>query len=89
MHFHAATQVWLPESLDRTLFADIAFGLVLGRLCGSHTVEDRQPNHRLRLKAHPFKEVRHLNGRFPWGLENKVGGKKRGHRTVNNPHIDQ
>lgn len=57
-----------PEALDGTLFANVAFGLVLGRLCSGHTVEDRQPNHRLGLQAHPLQEVRHLNGRFPWGL---------------------
>ena len=64
----------LPEALDGTLFADVTFGLVLGRLCGSHTVEDRQPNHGLRLQAHPLQEVRHLNGRFPWGLGEENGG---------------
>ena len=64
----------LPETLDGTLFADVTFGLVLCWLCSSHTVEDRQPNHRLGLQAHPLQEVRHLNGRFPWGL-GKEGGR--------------
>ncbi|KAG7225744.1 hypothetical protein INR49_014395, partial [Caranx melampygus] len=63
-----ATRSYPPEALDRTLFANVAFGLVLGRLRSGHTVEDRQPNHRLGLQAHPLQEVRHLNGRFPWGL---------------------
>lgn len=65
----------LPEALDGTLFADVTFGLVLGRLCSSHAVEDRQPNHRLGLQAHPLQEVRHFNGRFPWGLQ-KEGGRE-------------
>lgn len=81
----------LPEALDGTLFADVTFGLVLGGLCGSHTVEDRQPNHGLGLQAHPLQEVRHLNGRFPWGL-GEEGGREGGEEvqeTVNNPNIDQ
>ncbi len=75
--FHLPTLACLPEALDGTLFADIAFGLVLGRLCSSHTVEDRQPNHRLGLQAHPLQEVRHLNRRFPWGLEKEGGREER------------
>lgn len=55
----------LPETLDGTLFAHVTFGLVLGRLCSRHAVKDRQPNHWLRLQAHPLQEVRHLNCRFP------------------------
>lgn len=77
----------LPEALNRTLFADVAFGLVLCRLCSSHAVEDRQPNHRLGLQAHPLQEVRHLNGRFPWGLDKEDGGVVQ--EMVNNPNIDQ
>lgn len=65
--------VSLPEALDGTLFADVAFSLVLGGLGGSDAVEDRQPHHRLGLQAHPLQEVRHLNSRFPRGLENKTG----------------
>ena len=64
---------YLPEALDGTLFADVAFGLVLCRLCSSHPVEDRQPNHRLGLQAHPLQEVRHLDGRFAWGLVEENG----------------
>lgn len=59
----------LPEALYGTLFADVAFGLVLCRLCSSHSVKHRQPNHGLRLKAHPLQEVRHLNSRFSWSLK--------------------
>lgn len=65
--------VCLPEALDGKLFADIAFSLVFGGLGGSDAVEDRQPHHRLGLQAHPLQEVRYLNSRFPWGLENKMG----------------
>lgn len=74
---HLPTLACLPEALDGTLFADVAFGLVLGWLCSSHTVEDRQPNHRLGLQAHPLQEVRHLNRRFPWGLEKEGGREER------------
>lgn len=70
------TQACLPEALDGKLFADIAFGLVFGWFCRSHTVEHRQPHHRLGLQAHPLQEVRHLNGRFPWSLD-KEGGRRR------------
>lgn len=62
-----------PKALDGTLFADVAFGLVLGGFCSSHSMEDRKPNHRLRLEAHPLQEVRHLNGGFAWGLRRKGG----------------
>lgn len=65
---YLSTLAYPPEALDGTLFADVTLGLVLGRLCSRHTVEDRQPNHRLGLQAHPLQEVRHLDGRFPWGL---------------------
>lgn len=69
LHICLPSLAGLPEALDGTLFADVAFGLMLGRLRSSHTVEDRQPNHGLGLQAHPLQEVRHLDGRFPWSLE--------------------
>lgn len=62
-----------PEAPDGALFADVALGLVLGRLCSSHTVENRKPNHRLGLQARPLQEVRHLDGRLPWGLRREGG----------------
>lgn len=77
MHERTCLLASLPEALDGTLFADVAFGLVLCRLCSSHAVEDRQPNHRLGLQTHPLQEVRHLNGRFPWGLAKKGGRDER------------
>lgn len=78
----------LPEALDGKLFADIAFSLVLGGLGGSDAVEDRQPHHRLGLQAHPLQEVRHLNSRFPRGLDEEEDGVMGGQR-VNNPNIKQ
>lgn len=77
MFIFPLTQACLPEALDGTLFADVALGLMLGGLCSSHAVEDWQPNHRLGLEAHPLQEVRHLNGRFPWGLEKEGGREER------------
>lgn len=74
---HLPTLACLPEALDGTLFADVAFGLVLGQLCSSHTVEDGQPDHRLGLQAHPLQEMRHLNGRLPRGLVKEGGREKR------------
>lgn len=47
----------LPEANDRTLFADVALGLVFGRLCSSHSVQDREPNHRLGLQMHPVNKL--------------------------------
>lgn len=72
-----AKQPGLPETLNGALFADVAFGLMLGGLCSSYTVQDGQPNHRLGLEAHPFQEMRHLNGRLPRGLLGKGKRDKR------------
>ena len=77
MNVSLPTLAYRPEALDGTLFAYIAFGLVLGRLCSSHTVEDRKPNHRLGFEAHPLQEMRHLDSRFPWGLEKDIGSEER------------
>lgn len=44
---------WIPESDDGTLLADVALGLVLGSLRGSHPVQDGQPHHGLGLQSHP------------------------------------
>lgn len=43
----------IPESDDGTLLADVALGLVLGSLRGSHPVQDGQPHHGLGLQSHP------------------------------------
>lgn len=43
----------IPEADDGTLLANVALGLVLGSLCGSHPVQDRQPHHGLGLQSHP------------------------------------
>lgn len=50
----------LPEANDRTLLADVALGLVFGRLCSSHSVQDRKPNHRLGLQMHPVNKLSRL-----------------------------
>ena len=67
----------VPEADDGALLADVALGLVLGRLGGGHAVQHGQPHHGLGLQAHPLQEVRHLDGRLPRGL---AGGETEGSR---------
>lgn len=84
------TQRRLPEAFDRTLFADVTFGLVLRGFRRRHSVQDRQPDQRLGLQAHPLQEVGHLNSRLPWGLSEDGGRAGREvHAEVNNPNIDR
>lgn len=49
--------VYVPEAHNGELFTDIAFGLVFGRFCRRHSVQDRKPNHRLRLQPHPINKL--------------------------------
>lgn len=47
----------LPEAHNRTLLADIALGLMLCSLRCCHSVQDRKPNHGLRLQVHPVNKL--------------------------------
>lgn len=47
----------LPEANNRTLLADVTLGLMFGRLCSSHSVQDGEPNHRLGLQTHPIDKL--------------------------------
>lgn len=71
-----------PEPNDGAFLADVALGLVLGCLRGSHAVQHRQPHHRLRLQAHPVQEHGRLQLRLVVGLETETekcnGGKEIG-----------
>ena len=71
----------LPEAHDGTLLADVALGLVLGRLGGGHAVQDGQPHHGLGLQTHPVQEHGRLQLRLVVGLHR--GGGKTGQRQIN------
>lgn len=62
-----------PEPDDGAFLADVALGLVLGRLRGSHAVQHRQPHHRLRLETHPVQEHGCLQLGLVIGLETEKG----------------
>lgn len=52
--------VCVPEAHNRELFTDIALGLVFGRFCCRHSVQNRKPDHRLRLQPHPINKLTRL-----------------------------
>lgn len=58
----------IPESNDWTLLTDVTLGLMLGCFSSSHSVQDRQPHHRLGFQTHPVKEESGFNLRFIIGL---------------------
>lgn len=64
-----------PEADDGAFLADVALGLVLGGLSGSHAVQDGQPHHRLRLQAHPVQEHGSLQLGFIVGLDTETDKK--------------
>lgn len=68
----AGARLHRPEPDDGAFLADVALGLVLGGLSGSHTVQDGQPHHRLRLQAHPVQEHGSLQLGFIVGLDTET-----------------
>ncbi len=52
--------VCVPEAHNGELFTDIALGLVFGRFCCRHSVQNRKPDHRLRLQPHPINKLPRL-----------------------------
>lgn len=57
-----AFEASVSEAHDRVLLADVALGLVLGRLRCRQPVEHRQPHKTLRLMLQPAEEVLQLDG---------------------------
>jgi hypothetical protein len=55
-----ALETAVPESLDGTGLADVALGLVQGRLGRHEAVQHGKPDHALRLLLHPVKKVKGL-----------------------------
>ena len=82
-----------PEAHDGTLLADVALGLVLGRLGGGHAVQHGQPHHGLGLHAHPVHKlpglqlhlVTHLQGTKTQGALGPQGFRFQGGFVVGVP----
>lgn len=70
--------VHLPEANNRTLLADVTLGLMFCCLCCSHSVQNREPNHRLGLQAHPI----HKLSRVQLHLISYLRGVKRGRERL-------
>ena len=71
-----------PEAHDGTLLADVALGLVLGRLGGGHAVQHGQPHHGLGLHAHPVHKLPGLQLHLVTHLK---GTNTQGFRTAGDP----
>ena len=52
-----AFEAAIAKADDRVLFADVALGLVFGRLGCRESMQHRQPDHALRLLLQPAEEV--------------------------------
>ena len=52
-----AFETMVSKSYDRKNFASAAFGVVCGHLGGAQAVEDRKPDHGLRLPLQPLDEL--------------------------------
>lgn len=65
-----------PEADDGTLLADVALSLVLGRLRRRHSVQNREPNHRLGLQTHPVDKLPWLQLHLVVHLDRKNEGSK-------------
>jgi len=57
-----ALEASVAEADDRVLLADVAFGLVLGRLRRRQAMEHRKPHEALRFMLQPAEEVLQLDG---------------------------
>ena len=56
----------IAEPANGTGLANVALGLMAGRLGSYEPMQNRQPDHALRLLLHPVEEMKGLNQVFAW-----------------------